>query len=59
MFTGYQSIIIYWFVLTFIHFSIIPITKISLKLPKMLWIPIYVFHLCSLMGYAMRMSDSN
>jgi hypothetical protein len=59
MFTGLHNVLLYWLVLTIIHFSIIPITKISLKLPNILWIPLYVFHLCSLMGFAMKVSDSN
>lgn len=59
MFNGLQDVLVYWLVLTLIHFSVIPITKISLKMPKIIWIPLYSSHICLLMGFAMKMSSSS
>ena len=59
MFTGLNKVLFYWLFLTLLHYSIILITKISLRLPKIIWIPLYVFHLCSIMGFAMVVSDSD
>jgi len=59
MFTGLHNVLLYWFVLVAIHFTIIPITKISLKLPFKIWIFLYISHISALIWFAAKVSSFN
>ncbi len=58
-FRGGQRVFIYWLLLTAIHFTIIPITKIGIHTQtKYVWLPLYIFHQASLLGLAIWVSEN-
>ena len=50
MFEGQSKVLTYWLALTAIHFTVIVIMKVSLRTPKIIWIPMYLIHIFSLIG---------
>jgi hypothetical protein len=53
-FRGWEGIFLTWWLLAFVHFSIIPILFISLKTTAKIWIPLYIIHQCVLMNIGIR-----
>lgn len=57
-FRGWHKIFLSWWVLTLIHFSIIPIVFLAVKTSKYLWLPIYAIHQIVLMYYGISASQN-
>ena len=47
IFSGAKTIIMTWMILATIFFCIVFVTKIALKTPKYVWLPIYICHAAS------------
>ena len=58
-FRGWQTVFVAWFVLAFIHFSMIFLVKIALKTTLIIWLPLYIAHQSLLFGYAISVSLNN
>lgn len=48
-FRGWEIVFLTWWLLAFIHFSIIVIVFVSVKSSKWVWIPLYVLHQVALL----------
>ena len=58
-FRGWQKVFFAWWVLTFIHITIIFLVKIALQTTIVVWLPLYIIHQSLLYGYAISVSMSN
>ena len=56
MFEGFNKVLLYWLLLTAIHFSVIPLVKFSMKVGKIIWMPLYFGHMALLICTAIYAS---
>lgn len=53
-FRGWERIFLAWWLLAFVHFSIILILFVALKSSAKVWIPLYLFHQFALINIGIR-----
>ena len=53
-FRGWERIFLTWWLLTFVHFSIILILFVALKSSAIVWIPLYFLHQFALINIGIR-----
>jgi hypothetical protein len=57
-FRGWESVFITWWLLAFVHYSIILIVFLAVKTSAKIWIPLYIFHQYALLHIGINEATS-